>query len=135
MINVLALKQARDMFTRTIKENPTIVLIYRDVYVSDGFGGEVIDPFNVGAPVSIECRISHEKKAVEQNSISPVGLSTNLARYISVAWNVSINENEVFEAMGRKWRIGPVDRLEKFGGVVGYQAPLKEAEIVEGGET
>jgi hypothetical protein len=130
-LNQTALEQARDMISRIINESPTIVIIYRDSYVDNGFGDSVPDPFAGGEPVNILCRICHEKKAVEKTAVSVVGLSTAMSRYMIVKHDVTIRENESFEALGKIFRIGPIDRLEKFGGTIGYQAPLIEAGLTE----
>jgi hypothetical protein len=54
-------------------------------------------------------------------------MSTNLQRFILADYQADIKHVDVFEAIGRSWKIGPVDPLKKFGGVIGYQAPLTDA--------
>jgi len=130
VINTLALRQARDMIQGIIDESPVSVIVYRDVFIDNGFDRLVADPFHVGAPQNLRGRISHEKKAVEAVATTSAGLSTALSRYFLTNHKTEIREGEVFEAIGKRWRIGPVDVLRKFGGIVGYQAPLVEAAEV-----
>lgn len=126
-MNRLRLAQLRRSYKTLIDRNPTTITIERMPMVDDGFGGEIEDPFGTPEVAAIKCRLSHERAIVPDNNSAPSGLSTNLQRYITVAHDVDIFEGDVFTALEKDWKIGPVDPLVKFGGVYGYQAPLVEA--------
>lgn len=127
------LKQAKRGIIKLIRENLSIIIIYRKALKDDGFGGEIEDPFAEPTTNKIKCRISHERQGPEKLNNSAVGLSTNLSRYILVDNQTIIYENDSFEEfeIGKAYRIGPVDPLIKFGGIIGYQAPLFEAVRTE----
>jgi hypothetical protein len=123
--------QARDGIRRLIEESPESVVFYRSALVDDGFGGQTPDP--TGAKVAIvsqHVRISHQNAVIPDFTSVPPGLSTNLSRYVLCDYRVDIETDDTFSAFGRGWRVGAVDVLKKFGEVIGYQAPLIEAEDV-----
>jgi hypothetical protein len=132
-LNRELLAQARKGIQKLIDENKTTIIIYRKSLIDDGFGGEVEDPSDEGTPITIRCRISHEKEGPEKLNSAPPGLSTNLSRFIMVNYKTLIFENESFEddTIEKSFKIGPVDPLRKFGGTTAYQAPLIEAVKVE----
>lgn len=123
------LTQRRKAIQNKIKENPTAIITYSKPMVDDWMGGLVEDPF--GTPVAEDTRyvrISHEQgMTVPKNGPVPAGISTNLQRFILSDYQTVITEGETFEAIGKEWRIGPVDPLYASGGIIGYQAPLMEA--------
>lgn len=131
MNNALLLKQARDGLKRIINENPETVIIYRKDLVDDGFGGLIEDPFGNETPHTIKCRLSHEKKFPGNFYPSPSGFTTNLSRFILVDHKTVVYEGDEFEAIDKRFKIGAVDSLDKFEGVIGYQAPLIEAVKLE----
>jgi len=130
MSNKDFLKQARDGVKRLIKESPTKITINRQALVDDGSGDGTLvpDPFGTPEAVSMTVRLSHERRQAPDFEPVQAGFSTNLARFIMTDYKTEIYRGDYFEAIDRGWRIGPVDTLIKFGGVVGYQAPLIEAE-------
>jgi hypothetical protein len=132
--NLQMLKQARDGIQRLINESPEIITIKRQALIDDGFEGQVENPFGTPTEYKIKCRLSHERKFPGNFQTAPVGLSTNLARYILVNYKTVIYEGDVFEAIGKGFRIGVVDILKKFDDtkIIGYQAPLIEAVNMEG---
>ena len=130
MNNAVLLKQARDGIRRLINENPETIIIYRKELKDDGFGGLIEDPFGDETPHTIKCRLSHEKKFPGNLYPSPSGFTTNLSRFILVDHTVTIYEGDLFEAIDKEYRIGAVDPLLKFGGIIGYQAPLIEASVI-----
>lgn len=129
-----ALKQLREGIKRLIRENPSNIIIFRKPMVDDGFGGEVESPSPESVEHNIKCRISHEQEGPVNLGAAPPGFSTNLTRYIMVDYLTTIYENDSFEEsmIDKSFRIGPVDPLIKFGGIVSYQAPLIEAVRTEG---
>ena len=133
MTNRLFLAQARRSVKKLIAESPESIIIQRQPMTDDGFGGQVPDPFGDPTTVNLRVRISHERSQPASLDSTSAGLSTNLQRFIMTDHNADIQKNDVFEALGRSWRVGPVDPLMKFGGVTGYQAPLTDAAETEGG--
>ena len=122
------IKQARAGIKALIKANRTEITKYRYPEVDNGFGKMVPDNTAVAVETKIKCRISHEAQGSFNLNQAPVGLSTNLGRYILVEHNVDIQELDFFTADGIDWRIGPVDPLSCQGAVIGYQAKLLKGE-------
>lgn len=131
MNNKILLKQARSGIKALINESPFTVT--KSVYplVSDGFGGMVEDPTGTPVPSTIKIRISHERRQTFLNSEKPSGLSTDLQRFAMWAYDVTMEEGDSITGIADKnYRIGPVDPLYKFGGIIGYQAKLIEEVAV-----
>ena len=126
--NPQMLNQARDSIKKMIAASPENIIIMRKPMVSDGVEGMVIDPFGIQVPYKMIVLLSHEKKLPENYNTAPVGLSTNLARYITADYETNIYDGDTFDtSFGKEYKIGAVDPLIKFNGVIGYQAPLIEA--------
>lgn len=121
------LKQSRDGVKKVINESPENILIVRQPMTDDGFGGQVPDPFGTATEHNYKVRISHERGNPSILTDTSAGMSTNLQRFILADYQTDIKHGDVFEAIGRSWKIGPVDPLKKFGGVIGYQASLTDA--------
>ena len=127
MNNAALLKQARDGVIANINVSPVVIIIQRMPLINDGFGGEVPDPFGTITESSYKVRISHERKGPASFDLVDAGLSTNLSRFIFTDYRADIREGDIFEAIGKNFKIGSVDPLYKYNGIVGYQAPLTEA--------
>jgi hypothetical protein len=127
-----ALDQARRGIIYQISENPTAIIIFRKPVVEDGFEGYVEDPNGTPVPFNIVGRISKEVRGPEGFKPNAVGLSTAGSWFLLVDWNTVIYKDDTFEARDRNWRIGPVTQIKQYGGVIAYEAPLIEAEIIEG---
>jgi len=128
--NQVCLKQARAGIKQLILESPETITIKRKALIDDGAGDGVMvpDPFGTPDEVSLTVRISPKQKGPEIYDSVQAGLSTNLSRFILVDWESLIYAEDIFYTIERWWKIGPVDTLKKFGGVIGYQAALSEAE-------
>lgn len=129
------LTQRRKAIQDKIKENKTAIITYSKPLIDDGMGGLIEDPY--GTPVADETRyvrLSHEMSTVPKEGTVPAGVSTNLQRFIISDYQTVITEGETFEAIGKEWRIGPVDTLYASGGIIGYQAPLMEAADLDEAE-
>lgn len=130
-MNQSMLTQIRKAHQTQININPEFIIIYRPVMVDDHSGGVCEDPSGAKTPVNIKCRISHEKSGPDMDENKSAGLSTNLSRFIITDYlNIIYKGDQFTDSYGRSWKIGPVDTLDKFGGVTGYQAPLIEANPV-----
>lgn len=123
------ISQARAGIIAQINANPSRIRFIRQSMVDDGFGGQIPmgDPLKYTAKV----RISHESKSVPQLEPKPVGLGTNLARYILSDYKTLIQEGDRFNYQGTGWEVGVVDPLSYGSEIVGYQAPIKEAARME----
>jgi hypothetical protein len=132
-MNAARLGQARGGIRAVIAESREAVTVSRARMVDDGYGtgGLVPDPTGARDMFPIVGRISHESGGPGRISPGPAGFSDNLQRYLLVDYRTVIVEGDLFDAQGRSWRIGRVDRMEKFGGVVGFQAHLYEAGDAE----
>jgi hypothetical protein len=123
------LKQARDSVAAKIKENPTTIMVLRRALVDNGFGEMVENPFGEAEQHVFTVRIAHERKQVPDDGATPAGFSTNLVRFILADHKSQIKQGDRFDALGKSWEIGAVDPLVAFGGIKGYQAPLREASV------
>jgi hypothetical protein len=123
------LDQCREAWQRTIKENPETIIVYRKAKVSNGFGGMIDDPFGAPVGVAIRIRLSHIQKAGD--GPGPGGIAEDLGRYIMSDWKTIIYRDDIFEAIGKTWRVGIVDTIIQHGGIVGYRAPVIEASEIE----
>lgn len=132
MTNTTMLKQLRDSVKAKVKEDPTVIVIIRAVMVAGGPGGEMVeDPYNSTAQDPITVRLFHDTRGPEGLKGAPSGFMTNLQRAILIKHTDTVYENDIFEALGRQYKIGPVDPLNKFGGTYGYQAPIIDASEEE----
>lgn len=127
-MNLVALRQARVMLEKNIDESPSDVILMRSSTIDNGFGELVPNPLDTSpTTTTIRCRIAHDR-ALPELGQAPSGLSTNLNRMITTDWATLIVEGDtITESTLGSYRVGPVDPLMKFGGVIGYQAPLTEA--------
>jgi hypothetical protein len=125
------ISQARQGIKAQIKANQSDLLMVRMGLVDDGFGGLMPDPMGVPVVYKAKVRISHESKSVSNLEPKPVGLGTNLARFILADYKTLIHEGDRFTYQGTGWEVGVVDPLSYGSEIVGYQAPIKEAAIME----
>jgi hypothetical protein len=118
----MLLKQARKGFSGLIDENR------QSMYILDS--ADSSNPWAKKDKLSFSGRISHESSRQAPNlNPSPAGLSTNLQRFLSVEYTVNFLKKGdiIIDKNDKQWKLGPVDPLEKFGGIHGYQAPLEDA--------
>lgn len=122
MSNKMLLKQARAGFKQLINENRSSFSVEKETDSSNPWA-DTTNPTFTG-------RISHESsRQAPDLSQNPAGLSTDLQRFLLVEYNVNfLSRGEIItDSDGKRWKLGPVDPLKKFGGVHGYQSPLEEA--------
>ena len=127
-MNKAALKQQRKAYTRLINENPTTVEITRQPTTTGPSGQTVPDPYGTPTRKSATVRVAHERSVISKNDSTPVGIGTNLTRYLLWEYNVDIQEGDYFPELGA-YSVGKIDPLIKFGGTYGYQAQLIERNI------
>lgn len=122
----MLLKQARKGFKGLIDENRQEMTfsIPGDSSIPSGWPG------NLPTQTPFSGRISHESsRQAPELSPGTAGLSTNLQRFLSVEYTVDflVIGSLITDENGKQWKLGPIDPLEKFGGIHGYQIPLEEA--------
>lgn len=131
MNNANLLRQARKAIMQKIALSPSVINMITTPLVSDGFGGTIPDPFGVPTSVSKTVRISHQRSQVPENETKNTGLSTNLSRFVLSDYKTLLTEGcEISSYAGKKYKIGVVDTLENYGGIIGYEAPLIEGSNV-----
>ena len=125
------LELGRKGIKKLIDVNKSVIVIYRKPLVDDGMGGLVEDPFGEPVAHSVRCRISHDQVHPPTMQSAPSGFTSDIVRYILIEHNQDIVTDDTFDYNGREYKIGLVDPLEQFGGIIGYQAPLQEAVTVQ----
>lgn len=126
--NKQMLNQARDAIKKMIGDSPEKITLYRKPMVDDGFGGLIEDPTGEDESYELTVRLSQERRFAGNYNPAPVGLSTNLARYILSDYESIMYDGETFtSSFDKQYKIGAVNPLIKFEGVTGYEAPLIEA--------
>ena len=123
------LDQAREGWRKGIDENPVQIVIRRKPQAGDGFDGTVSNPFGTETLSTIKVRISHE--AAASDGPGPGGISERMNRYIMVDHLSTIVRGDVFDIDGKTWKIGVVDTIRRFKGIVGYRAPILAIENME----
>lgn len=118
------LNQARASIKLLIAESPSIASFSYVPLVDNGFGTMIPDPTKTAVTSKERVRLSHEQSGVQTNEETPAGLGSSYSLFILTEYSSRIYENLVITADGLKWKVGVVDKLKKFGGVYGLQAPL-----------
>jgi hypothetical protein len=133
MDNRVLLNQARKGIAFQIAQSPESIAVERQPMVPDGFGG--LMPEGEPQTLTYVVRISHERSGVQQTQTMPQGLDTSLTLWILGNHTLILREGETITAAGRgrKFRVGVVDALKKFEGIMAYQAPLYPAGEVSDG--
>lgn len=127
-MNKAVLRQLRNGYKRDVDVDRVSIILKRFPLTTDPITGEQVqDPTGTKTEHKITCRIPHEKSQVPDDEENAAGLSTNLSRMIMADWENEFQEHDTFSFIGKGWEIGPVDTIRQFGGITGYQAPLKEA--------
>lgn len=127
------LLQARVAIAFQIAQSPDSVVIRRPMMIPDGFGGMMPDPFGDTVDATIVGRLSHERQGVNPQQQEPAGLDTSLSLFLLWKHSDVVSENEVITARGRLYKVGVVDALKKFNGVIAFQAPLIPAGDIPSG--
>lgn len=117
----MLLKQARKGYKAMIDENRQILSVT--------IPGDPTDPWSVTTVKSFTGRIAHEQKGPFDLEAGTTGLSTNLSRFLSVQHDVDYLDvgQIITDENGKDWKLGAVDPLSRFKGILGYQSPLEEA--------
>ena len=116
------LRQARNGIRVQIDTVPDTITITRPTQVVDGFGGYM--PGTGTTTLTVKVRISHRYGTVQELVASPNGLDTGFGLFLLTDHNTIPVEGDKFTARGRTFRVGPVNALIEFGGVIAYEAPL-----------
>jgi hypothetical protein len=133
MDNRLLLDQARRGINAQIRQSPTTVSLKRKRRIPDGLGGLMDDPSDTGTEFFFRVRISHERSGVQTELPVPSGQDTSLSKWMLFPWNFDIREDEIITDQDRSYKIGKIDALRKFEGVIALQAPLIPAGTISDG--
>ena len=129
--NKAALAQARAGIIALIKMNQQSVTMYDYPEIDNGFGVMVPDSTDTPVETIVKCKISHKRQGPFHPGQSPAGITTDNQRYILVNYKTTIKKHGFFtDTDNNEWRIGHVDILRQFEGVIGYQAILKKINEV-----
>ena len=135
MINVnAALRQARRIIAETINDNPICLRMQRVPLVDNGNGQEVRDPF--GDPTVVEVRgriapLAYGLRGVQTQESTATGPGVPDTQFLLVKHTEDLQEGDPFDYNGHSWKVGPVENIYRFGGVVAKQAPVKKGATVE----
>jgi len=114
--------------TKVINQNKEKIVLKRYPLTTDPITGEQIsDQSAEKVSIPIYARIAHEKAGVPINTEKSSGLSTNLSRFIITDLSFCPQEQDTFDYKNKSYEVGPVDPIEIFNTIVGYQASLTEA--------
>ena len=114
------LKQARKGLQIVINQNKQTLTLDLE--------SDPADPWGTTTNKTFTGRISHERR-INNLENNPSGMSTDLSYFLIVDYKVDylIRGNIITDSDGKKWKLGAVDPLKRFGGILGYQSPLEEA--------
>ena len=117
---MILLKTAREGFKEVINQNRQTITL--------SIPADPTNPWSTATTAEFQGRISHERRMNDLTG-NPAGLSTNLSYFLIVDYTVDyLAEGQIItDAIGNKWKLGAIDPLRRFGGVIGYQSPLEEA--------
>jgi hypothetical protein len=121
--NRLLLKQARDGIKKHIEQSPFAITVTRRALIDNGFGGQCEDPEGIPATVNIMGRMSRESRIVQAIAANSAGMDTSATMYLIISHNDTIFEGDQFPG----WRVGRVTPLNKFEGVIAFEAALYPA--------
>lgn len=125
-MNYAILKNARNIFKQELKKNGKIYSYGTYPLVDNGFSVMIQDLSAARTYINILARIALERRGPVGDGIAPVGLSTNLSRFILTAWDQPLVQDGIIIDDLREYKIGAVTPLEKFGGIYAYQSVLIE---------
>ena len=126
LLNPALLSQARKGISAIISENKESIILFRKGTTDDGFGNKIENPYASPSEIVLVCRISHESKGPFFVSENPAGQSTDFQRYILADHKANVQAGDTFTYDSKGWIVKDVDTLKKFGGIIGYQAKIKE---------
>lgn len=123
------LRQKRLSVTAHINLNPTITVVYRYPKHDGGFGKLVEDYTQAPSERVVKVRLAHPN--AQSGPFIPqttaVGVRPATGRYVLAEYDADLIEGDRIE----DFRVGPIDLLTAYGGVVGKQAPLTDSEAMD----
>ncbi len=129
-MNDAAMWEERDRIKHLVDESPTVTVMFRRKLIPNRLGGMTTDPYGEPAEVIVRFRIAHDRQSPpEIGSQNGAFFTSDHNRIATWEWNTDIKEGDAFtdSDLDKRFVFGQVDALRKFGGIVGYQAPLMEA--------
>ncbi len=123
------LRQKRLSVTAHINLNPTVTVVYRYPQHDGGFGKLVEDYTQEPTQRVVKVRYAHPNG--QSGPFAPettvVGVMPVTGRYVLAEYDADLIEGDRFE----DFKVGPIDLLTAYGGVVGKQAPLTDSEALD----
>ncbi len=129
-MNGIAMWAQRESIASLIRESPTTAIIRRKKSIPNGLGGTTLDPYCEAVDIKVTFRVAHERRQPpEIGAVNGAFFTSDHHRIATWEWNTDIREGDAYMDVdiGKRFVFGLVDALRKFGGIVGYQAPLMEA--------
>lgn len=123
-MNRQELNQARESIRQNILSNPSIATWSVAAMIDNGYGEMIPDPSGTATSYKERVRLAHEESGVNTNEETPAGLGTSYTLFVIAAYNSKLTAGITITADGVKYTVGTVDTLRRFGGIIGYQAPL-----------
>jgi hypothetical protein len=111
--------------------NPVRITWDRYPLIDNGFGTMIEDTTAEPEPKKAVVRISHQSGGVQDTTVSPTGLTTNMSAYIVMLPNVDLREGEIITANTgtiKKWKVGVVEDFFVEGKSYKREAPLVRAD-------
>jgi hypothetical protein len=125
-----ALTQQRAAIDRTIRDNPVDLVLTRYPLVDNGTDKLVRDPSGVPTDYRVQGRLAPQRLGVQTPTGSAAGLATADEHFLLVRHDAEIVEADEFEYNERRWRVGPVEDVYRYGGVAARQAPVYRGDEV-----
>jgi hypothetical protein len=108
-----------------IDEDPIVVSVSRPATKDNGAGLQIPDPDGIPTISRARIRIAHESASVPGTVETPVGLGTNLARYVITDYSAPLKESDTITEGGGSWIVGEVTPFLYLGRVYKTVAPLR----------
>ncbi len=124
----------RDRIKHLVDESPTVAVMFRRKLIPNRLGGMTTDPFGEPEEAIVRFRIAHDRKGPpEIGAVNGAFFTSDHNRIATWGWDTDIREGDAYtdEDIGKRFVFGQVDALRKFGGIVGFQAPLTEGEQIQ----
>lgn len=130
-----ARRQALASIDATIRDSESVIALSRRPSVGDQHGGTVPNPYGIPATVWTRGRIApfgYRTQMPTVGDVTPSGISDPDTQFILVRAADEIEEGDRLTYNGYWWRVGPVERIMRFGVVVAKQAALTRGDQISG---
>ena len=121
------LDQKRSAVKANIGRDPLSLDFERPATKVDPSGDTVVDPFGSAVTGTITGRIARSSIGPYALLDGSEGLIEHQMKIILTDYETEIKNNDILIAGTAKYKVLDVNVLRKFGGIVGYQSKLEEA--------